>query len=228
MRMNTERFKLLCDIGQQPFQSTRAQLLIIRRAVRHIRACRHQHERELAQMIRKAKLGLPFTQAALDGLLEAKRAGQQVDNGAIHALGAHIVSLDRQVQRNMTFAHVADIFCINVSHRVEAETYYNEHGLLGLLFSARMEDTASSRRGDWRYSEWGPSVIAVNEYMIDWMLKNSDKLPDPFAPGGPLDGVPTYRMTPGGTLRRNALALTLHNQDGTSRVIQRSQEVRHD
>lgn len=226
MRMNTERFKLLCDIGQQPFQSTRAQLLIIRRAVRHICACRHQHERELAQMIRKAKRGLPFTQATLDGLLKAKRASQQLDNGAIQALGAHIVSLDRQVQRIMTFAHVADIFCINVSHRAEAETYYNEHGLLGLLFSARMEDTASSRGGDWRYSEWGPSVIAVNEYMIDWMVKNSDQLPDPFAPGGPLYGVATYSRAPDGSLHRNAPPLTLHSRDGTSRVIQRGPEVR--
>jgi len=227
MRMKTENFYRLCEIGQQPFQSTRAQLLIARRVVRHICACRDQQERELAQLIRKAKRGLPFTQAALDGLLSAKRQSQDLDRGAIKAMGAHIVSLDKLVKRHMTFAHVADIFGINVSHRAEAEGYYTEHGLLGLLFTAQMEDTASMRDGDWysRYSDRGPSVIAVHAYMIDWMVKNSDKLPDPFAPGGPLYGIPTYTQQPDGSMRRNAPALTVHSQDGTSRVVQRGPEV---
>lgn len=228
MRMKAENFKRLCEIGEQPFQSTRAQLLIARRVVRHICTCREEHERELAQLIRQAKRGLPFTQAALDGLLTIKRESQQLDRGAIKAMGAHIVSLDKQVQRHMTFAHVADIFAINVSRRAEAETYYAEHGLLGLLFSAQMEDTSSMRDGGWYryYSDRGPSVIAVHAYMIDWMAKNSDKLPDPFAPGAPFYGMPTYSMKPDGTLHRNAPALTVHSQDGTSRVFHGGAEVR--
>lgn len=228
MRMKTENLRRLCEIGQQPFQSTRAQLLIARRVVRHLCICRDHYERELAQMIRLAKRGLPFTQAALDGLLANKRESQNLDLGAIKAMGAHIVSLDKLVKRHMTFDHVADIFGINVSRRAEAEGYYAEHGLLGLLFTAQLEDTASMRDGAWYdyYSDRGPSVIAVHAYMIDWMVKNSDKLPNPFAPGAPLHGMPTYSIAQDGTLHRNAPALTVLSQDGTSRVVSRGQGVR--
>lgn len=229
MRMKAENFQRLCEIGEQPYQSTRAQLLIVRRVVRHICSCREEHDRELARLIRQAKRGLPFTQAALDGLLANKRESQQLDRGAIKAMGAQIVAIDRDIKRIMTFAHVADIFAIGISRRAEAETYYAEHGLLGLLFTAQLEDTASMRDGDWYryYSDRGPSVIAVHEYMIDWMTKNSDKLPDPFAPGAPFYGMPTYSMKPDGTLQRNAPALTVHSQDGSSRVVKRGPGGRH-
>lgn len=56
------------------------------------------------------------------------------------------------------------------------------------------------------------------------MAENRAAMPNPFAPGGPLHGMPTYHLQPDGTLARKSASLTVHSSDGSSRVVERKVE----
>jgi len=221
--LSKANYRRLLDLAEQPNQSVRFQLIVARRICRQVIAERTILDREHVDAIKHLARGLPFTQAKHQRLVELRQELQSSCRKSLRAFGEFVARLN--VTDRMEFRHVADVLAINQVHREEAQGYFEEGGLLGILFTDRFEDSAvyrplADKCGFWE--RMGPLSEAVMSYMIKWMAENREKLPDPFAPGGPLYGVPTYTMQADGCMVRNAPALTVHNPDGSSRVVDRA------
>jgi len=223
-----ERTKLLLDRSADTGISELTRLIILRRLVRAMIQDRDSMSLESVQKIRKLRKGMPFTEARIERIALVNKEMLRAYRDQLMLIGEHIVRADLERLGETAFELVADVLCINPAHREKAAIRYEEGGLVGLLFTDRYEDSATYRQqadksGFW--FEMGPLSAVVMIYMTDWMARNSDKLPDPFAPGGPFHGMPTHRMQPNGTVVRQAPALVVHGQDGSSRVVERKPEV---
>lgn len=227
--LNAEsRTKRLLEIYTDPGISDLTSLIVLRRIVRTLIRERDRMSLECVQKIRELRKGLPFTEARIERISLANKGMRRAYRDQLMHIGEYIVRADMAGLGDTSFGLVADVLCINPVHREKAAIRYEEGGLVGLLFTDRYEDSATYRQqadksGFW--FEMGPLSAVVMIYMTDWMARNSDKLPDPFAPGGPFHGMPTHRMQPNGTVVRQAPALVVHGQDGSSRVVERKPEV---
>lgn len=225
MRMSYERYLHLVECVGHPHLSARSRLIGIRRICRHAVAQGTYWDTHYRGKIKAAAKGLPFTAAIHTGLIDTRESLRSDLRKLLCKMGQCLAEMDGYVRQTLTFEQVAEIFCVNRVHWVEARAYYDDQGLLGLLWVGKLEDSATFLPGADKAGFWldtGPTAEAVSLYMTSWMAENSDKLPDPFAPGGPFYGVPTYTMQPDGSMKRNAPALVVHSSDGGKRVVERS------
>lgn len=227
--LNAEiRTKRLLEIYTDPRISELTALIVLRRIVRSLIRERDRMSLECVQKIRELRKGLPFTEARIERISLVNKGMRRTYRDQLMLIGEYIVRVDMAGLGNTEFGLIADVLCINPVHREKAAILYEEGGLVGLLFTDRYEDSATYRQqadksGFW--FEMGPLSAVVMIYMTDWMARNSDKLPDPFAPGGPFHGLPTHWMQPNGTVVRQAPALVVYGQDGSSKVVERKPEV---
>lgn len=222
MRMKPKHFDVLADKVEQEL-SLRTRLIVMRRILRHVMACDLSERSELKQMIRKFKTRLPFTadhvkkiEALLDECCKCNR-------NLILDYGLLIRSVSKQIQAELSFGELCDVLCVNPVHRAEAKAI-DDGSLYGVTWiGGQFEDSAHHHGKSGRYSS-GPITRAVDAAMQDFIINNSHLLPDPFAPGGPFHGVPTYYQQPDGSMARKSASLVVHSPDGTSRVIERKVE----
>jgi hypothetical protein len=158
----------------------------------------------------------------MDSLLDAHQRMQQHNREVLIAYGQFLREHHRAIEDELGWDGLCDVLCVNPVHRAEA--YEHDKGLFGLTWiGGHFEDSATVYENVLAGS--GPITKAVSSALLDWMMKNSDKLPDPMAPGGPLYGLPTYYQQPDGSMARKSAALTVHHPDGSSRVVDRKIEI---
>lgn len=124
---------------------------------------------------------------------------------------------------DLSYSDLCDCLGINPVHRVDLDPAPKPgRRLWDLCFVHGLEDSAASMSGRRQSdSKDGPLFHCLLTIMID----NMDKMPDPFAPGGPFYGVPTRRLYQDGTQTIQRPALVVHSNDGSSRTIERAPEV---
>jgi hypothetical protein len=221
--MKNEHFEVLATkVCQQLTPRTR--LIVMRRILREVLAQDDREKTILRMAIRAMKRRLPFTQARvteLEGLLDDCR---KANRAVLIDYGQVLRDYHRELELSMTFDELCDVLGVNPVHRAEVAEI--EKGLFAITWIGGQFEDSSAYYGKDGLTGAGPVTRAIGAAMQDFMINNIDKLPDPFAPGGPFHGVPTYHAQPDGTLARKSASLVVHSADGSSRVVERKIEVR--
>lgn len=216
MRMKDQHFDTLIKKAHENL-SARTRLIVMRRALRHVAACDAEERLVIRMVIRRLKRQLPFSKSKLEaaeGLLEECR---QHNRDLLVGMGRYLRDYHQLFESAMSFDELCDVLCVNPVHRQEAGK--DERGLFGITWIGGQFEDSSTHYGKWGAYGEGPITRAIDTALTDWMIKNMDKLPDPFAPGGPFYGVPTYTQMPDGSMVRNTPTVTVHDADG-SRVVE--------
>lgn len=216
MLMPTSHYLRLVEICSRPGVTWRTQMIAIRRMCRHITESQHHLEGAIRRNIRSAKRRLPFAANALEenkALLRKFRAnGRQ----ALSAFGSWLRNNRETLEAHLGWDGLCDILCVNPVHRGDIKR--PERGLFAITWVGGWYEDSATHWGKWHQTGAGPITRAIEVCMQEWMLQNMDKLPDPFAPGGPLYGVPAYHKHPDGSMVRATPALTVI-ANGRSKVI---------
>ncbi|MBH3377228.1 hypothetical protein [Pseudomonas asiatica] len=221
MRMKPEHVRRLTELANRGNVEPLISLIIARRAARHLCAeSDHDHTYYAAQ-IKAAKVGLPFTASRVKELEAQRDARRKNRRKNFLAIADWLLRADDYLTVVHGLDAILDVLAVNPVHRAEAAEYAVEaRGTLsGVAFVGGLEDSASTRSGrnqpDFKD---GPLFNAYMRQFEQMMLDNPGALPDPFAPGGPFYGVPTYTQMPNGSMVRNAPTVTVHGAEG-SRVV---------
>lgn len=222
MQMKPEHFDRLANLASRPDLPLQIYLIMARRVLRHIIA---MDERECSQMrreIRAAKRSLPFTDNTIKCYEVACKAMHERNMDVLVAYGKYLRDHHKAFEHDLGWDVLCDVLGVNPVHRAEA----GEHarGLFGITWVGGWFEDSAAHYGD-EMTGRGPITRAIGVAMTEWMIENFDKLPDPFAPGGPFEGIPTYTQRPDGTMVRNKPTLTIHSPDGASRVVKGKPEV---
>lgn len=219
--MKPEHVRRLTELANRGNVEPLISLIIARRAARHLCAEREHDHAYYAAHIKAARAGLPFTASkvkALEVEREARRKGRRKN---FLAIADWLLRADDYLTIVHGLDAILDVLAVNAVHRAEAAEYaVGARGTLsGVAFVAGLEDSASTRSGrnqpDFKN---GPLFNAYMRQFEQMMLDNPDAMPDPFAPGGPFYGVPTYTQMPDGSMVRNTPTVTVHDAGG-SRVV---------
>ena len=224
MRMKDKHFDILADKVSEEL-SPRTRLIVMRRVLRHVLACDKDERTVLKQMVRQLKGRLPFAKSKLAEVEKLLSNCRKANRDLLIDFGQILSNYHRELEASMTFEQLCEVLCVNPAHQHEvADT---DKGLFAITWIGGQFEDSATHYGKDGVSGAGPVTRAIGAAMQDWMLNNMDKLPDPFAPDGPFYGVPTYTQQPDGTMVMNTPALTVHNADGTSKVIKSKPGVRH-
>lgn len=221
MLMKPEHVRRLTELANRGNVEPLISLIIARRAARHLCAEREHDHEYYAEHIKTAKQGLPFTASKvkeLDAQQSARRSNRRKN---FLAIADWLIRVDDY----LTIVHgmdiVLDVLGVNPVHRAEASDYAAKARttLSGVAFVAGLEDSASTRSG--RNQPDFKDGPLFNAYMLQFeqmMLDNPGAMPDPFEPGGPFYGVPTYTQQPDGAMLMSTPVVTVHTAGG-SKVV---------
>jgi len=224
--MKPDHFLQLTRIWRRAGLSLRAQLLIARRVARQFDQLDEVEKVVYSRASRSLKNGLPFTKAKLGKLKRDYQTIRKMRKAGRLAIGEWLMTDGAAIEAKLGIDGICDVLAINPAHRAEVADAKPGQALDFLAFVAGLEDSAthfSARRP----SPWkeGPLFNCILELMMKFTKENPGALGDPFAPGGPLYGVPATLVRNDGTVETQRAALTLHSRDGTTRVIERKLEV---
>lgn len=226
MLMKRDHFLSLTRIWRRPGLSLRTQLLIARRVARQYNQLDEVERAVYSRARRPLKNGMPFTRAKLDKLERDYQAIRGMREAGRLAIGEWLMSAGSEIEAELGVAGICDVLAINPAHRAEVADAKTGQALDFLAFVAGLEDSAT-HFGARRPSPWkeGPLFHCILELMMKFTRENPGALGDPFAPDGPLYGAPKTLVRNDGTVETQRAALTLHSRDGSTRVIERKQEV---
>lgn len=214
MIMKPEHFDRLADKSVQVL-SFRARLIVTRRILREVLA-QDEHEKTILRMaIRQLKRKLPFTKSKLIEVEQLLRDCHQANHKLLISYGQMLRDSHYAFEADLGWEGICDVLCVNKVHRDEAGAH--DKGLFGITWIGGQFEDSSTHYGGNATGE-GPVTHAVGAAMQEWMLNNMDKLPDPFAPGGPFYGVPLYTQQADGSMAMNTPAVTVHSATG-SKVV---------
>lgn len=214
MLMNPEHFDRLADKSVQVL-SFRTRLIVTRRILREVLAQDEREKRILRMRIRQLKSKLPFTQGKITEIEHLLRDCRKANRDLLISYGQMLRDAHHAFEDNLGWEGLCDVLCVNRVHRDEAGEH--EKGLFGLTWiGGQFEDSSTHYGSD--VTGGGPITRAVSAAMQEWMLHNMDKMPDPFAPGGPLYGLPLYTQQADGSMVMNTPAVTVHSAAG-SKVV---------
>lgn len=226
MRMKREHLSRLLAIAVRPELSVRSQLLIWRRVARQYQSCGICERREYSSVKRRLKPGLPFTKSRMDEaegnhrtLMDMRKKGQA-------AIAQWLLDAGPQIERELGVTGICDALAVNPVHRVDLEAMDEGRALDYIAFAAGLEDSATHQSAR-RPATWkdGPLFQCYLERMLVFIDKHPEAMPDPFAPGGPLYGAPVRMVDGNGQVYTKRPAVTVHESDGSTRVIERAPEV---
>lgn len=221
MRMKPEHFDRLVELSCREGLPLRTYLIMMRRALRHVIAEDDRERLDASKGMRAFKRNLPWSQSAMDKYAEACRALQQHNHELIVMYGRYLRDSHLELEAEIGWDGLCDVLCVNPAHRAEAAEA--DKGLFGITWiGGQFEDSATHYGSE--DTGKGPITRAISAAMTTWMINNMDKLPDPFAPGGPFYGVPTYHPQPDGSMARQSAPLVVHDTQG-SRIVTRKIEV---
>nr|WP_314614905.1 hypothetical protein [uncultured Pseudomonas sp.] len=189
----------LAKIARKPDHSPRTMLILTQRMVRislarlaEIRAERRVFRREAEKL-----QGYPFTRQQMDRLLEKSRTHRDDDvrdiKRGLIGMGYHLIKDTDNSYDAIGFDCLCDLLSINPVHRPAIQN--DERGLAGLIYVARLENSASPQSEGW--GEGGPLFEACFMAMVDWIKTAPEgDLPDLFGPGSPFAGVEVVQVNP--------------------------------
>lgn len=219
--MKNEHFEVLATKVCQHL-SPRTRLIVMRRILREVLAQDDREQTILRMALRAMKRRLPFTQSRVTELEKLRSDCREANRAVLIDYGQVLRDYHHELEASMTFDELCDVLGVNPVHRAEVADI--EKGLFAITWIGGQFEDSSAYYGKDGVTGAGPVTRAIGAAMHDFMIKNMDKLPDPFAPGGPFHGVPTYHPQPDGTLARKSASLVLHNANGSSRVVERNIE----
>lgn len=227
MKMKPEHAKRLNQLLGMPHLTLRSQLILTRRLARDADAQRNLTRAFFREEMAKAKAGLPFTKDRLAKVEAVQKEARESFRAGLVEIGAWLYENDAALTARYGFDGICDLLEVNPVHRPDAIKYADDLGraISAIAFVSGYEESAShhSRRRP-ADSKEGPLFQVFLEMMMKAMSENRAAMPDPFAPGGPFHGMPTYHRQPDGTLARKSASLTVHSPDGSSRVVERKVE----
>ncbi|QQE85353.1 hypothetical protein [Pseudomonas putida] len=221
MRMKPEHARRLLELANRGNVEPLISLIIARRAARHMCAEREHDHAYYAEQIKVASTGLPFTASKVKELEAQREARRKSRRNNFLVIADWLLRADDYLTIVHGLDTILDVLSVNPVHRAEAAEYAAEaRGTLsGVAFVAGLEDSASTKSGrkepDFKN---GPLFNACMRQFEQMLLDNPGALPDPFAPGGPFYGIPTYTQMPDGSMVRNSPTVTVHDAEG-SRVV---------
>lgn len=222
MRMKPKHFELLAAKSCQVL-SPRTRLIVSRRILRDVLAIDADEKAVLLLAIRRLKRNLPFSRSKLAEIEQLLSDCRKANRELLISYGQLLRGYHRELEAAMTFEQLCEVLCVNPAHRQEVADI--EKGLYAITWIGGQFEDSATHYGKDGVSGAGPVTRAIGAAMGDWMLNNMDKLPDPFAPGGPFHGVPTYTRQHDGTMVMNRPTVTVHSPDGSSKVIKGKQGV---
>lgn len=186
--MTHDTITTLAAIGSKPGATKRDTLTITRRVLRII--CRHRADyqaerRAMRRQARKLRQFLPFTAQAIADL-ERQASEHHAEalaacNRVLTAYGQTIIHDRDGIAAALGFEQLADLLSINPAHREQARRDGGET-LPGLVYIARMEDSATGHNEEW--GAGGPLFEACLAGAMEFIRTCPEHLlPDPFAPG---------------------------------------------
>lgn len=194
----------LAKIARKPDLSPRAMLILTQRMVRislarlaEIRAERRVFRREAAEL-----RAYPFSQQQMDRLevmsrIHRENDFQDIKRGLI-GMGYHLIKDTDNSYDAIGFDAICDLLSINPVHRPAIP--YDERGLAGLIYVARLENSVSPKSEGW--GEGGPLFEACFMAMMDWIKTAPESdLPDLFGPESPFAGAQIVQVKPAETLQ---------------------------
>lgn len=219
--MKSEHARRLAELANRGNVEPLISLIIARRYARHLCAQSDQDHSFYRAQIKEAKVGLPFTAGKIKELevdRDTRRAWRRKN---FLAIADWLLRADDYLTVVHGLDTILDVLAVNPVHRAEAAEYAAEAKgtLSGVAFVAGLEDSASTKSGrkepDFKN---GPLFNACMRQFEQILIDKPGFLPDPFAPGGPFYGIPTYTQMQDGSMRRNAPTVTVHDSEG-SRVV---------
>lgn len=229
MRMKPEHVRRLVELSQRGNNSPAVSVIIARRFARHLRNEGEHYREHFKAQIAAAKAALPFTAAKLADLEQQQEDNREVRKRNLLAIADWLRRNDSVLVDLYGFHGICDLLAVNPVHRDEAKEYISEGcgTITAIAFIGGLEDSASTMSGrnkpDWKD---GPLFNAFHRQMMQIMLDKPGAMPDPFAPGAPFYGVPTYTRMPDGSMARNAPTVTVHDASG-SRILKGKPGGRH-
>lgn len=226
MLMKPEHWRRILEIWVKPGLSLRCQLLISRRVARQYQACGNSEQQEYRSLMRRLKRGLPFTKNRMDDAKASHRALMDMRKNGQAALAQWLLDVGPQIEHEIGVTGICDALAVNLAHRKDLDAIDEGRALEHLSFVAGLEDSAAHQSGR-RPSTWkdGPLFQCYLERMLVLIDSHPDAMPDPFAPGGPLYGAPVRMVDGNGQAYTKRPAVTVHESDGSTRVIERKPEV---
>ncbi len=216
--MKPEHARRLLELANRGNVEPLISLIIARRAARHMCAEREHDHAYYAEQIKVASTGLPFTASKVKELEAQREARRKRRRNNFLVIADWLLRADDYLTIVHGLDTILDVLSVNPVHRAEAAEYAAEaRGTLsGVAFVAGLEDSASTRSGrkqpDFKN---GPLFNACMRQFEQILIDKPGFLPDPFAPGGPFYGIPTYTQMPDGTMARNAPTVTVHDSAGS-------------
>ncbi|AHF68725.1 hypothetical protein [Pseudomonas cichorii] len=227
MIMKPEFVRRLVDLSLRGNNSPAISVIIARRFARYLRDEGEAKRQYFKTEIATAKAALPFTATRLKDLELQQETTRDIRKKNLLGIANWLRRNDDLLVELYGFAGICDLLNVNPVHRAEALEYADESSgtVTTIAFICGLEDSASINSGRKR-KDWndGPLFWAYHTQMMQIMIDNPRAMPDPFAPGGPFYGMPTYYQQPDGTMARQSAPLTVHDAQG-SRVVKRKIEV---
>ncbi|WP_395599584.1 hypothetical protein AB4P95_20270 [Pseudomonas sp. A1437] len=227
MQMKPEHSLRLNQLLDLPHLTMRSQLILARRLARNAHTERNLTRAFFREEVAKAKAGLPFTKDRLAKVKAVRDEARESYRAGLMEIGSWLYENDAALTKQYGFDGICDLLEVNPVHRADVVKYADDMGraISAIAFVSGLEESASQQSGRRPAdSKEGPLFFVFLEMMMKAMVENRAAMPDPFAPGGPFHGVPSYHLQPDGTMARKSASLVVHSPDGTSRVIERKVE----
>jgi hypothetical protein len=223
MQMKPEHAERLVGLVVLPHLSPRSRLIVVRRLARESNARWVDTRAFFDEQIKHFKAGLPFTASQLARVNDLRKQARADHRRMQHELGQWLRENDALLTGLYGFAGVFDLLEVSPVHRAEVMEYKDDgRAISSAAFIGGMEESASRQSGrkpeDWKD---GPLFHVYMAMMTKFMLDNPGALPDPTAPGGPLEGIPTYTQQPDGSMLRNTPVLQVHDAVGAKTIDRR-------
>ncbi|WP_062388751.1 hypothetical protein [Pseudomonas abietaniphila] len=200
-RINLEVAEKIFRIARKPNLPPRAMFILTQRCIRI--SLRHMEQiREERRVFRreagKLKAYLPFTQSQIETLVSKSMTHREQDMQRIKqglvGFGYHLIKDTDRVFETVGFEGICDLLSINPVHRRDA-LLNEEQSLAGLIYVARLENSASPKSEDW--GSGGPLYEACFMAMVNWLKTAPEKeLPDLFGPSSPFAGAKLVQVKP--------------------------------
>lgn len=224
--MNVDKVQRLIAIGADPTRSWHNRLAALRIGIRRAEQSYRTMRGVGAQHRQLLLAHLPFTKRELEELDEQRRQCRDGHRKLLACLGGAIRASADAIDEALGFDGICDALSVNPVHRAQVSADATSIGLFaGIALIQGLEDSAHHLAGrKERDCTDAPLFNAYRAAVMDFLRRRPDAMPDPFAPGGPLHGVPTYAPTADGKMARKPPALSVHSSNGT-KVVNRPARV---
>lgn len=198
-KINLAVAEKIASIARKPNLPPRAMFILTQRCIRislrHIDQIRDER-RVFSREAGKLKAYLPFTQGQIDALMAKSRTHREQDmqstKQVLIGFGYHLIKDTDRVFETIGFDGICDLLSINPVHRSDA-LLNEEQSLAGLIYVARLENSASPQREEW--GRGGPLYEACFLAMVNWIKTAPEgDLPDLFGPNSPFAGAKVVQV----------------------------------